>query len=357
MGHFRKNTITILMAEQCNLACRYCYVGARGEKSIDVEFAKAGIGDFFKENVPAIRFFGAGEPTLEMPKIKELWEFAKKNANGELFSELQTNGVFNIDTMNWIKDHITMTWISCDGMPEIQNFNRPTQRGNPCAGVVESSIAGLARGKNGVGVRATICNNNVYRQNEMIDYFHSLGVKAVFADHLCMKVYDGNKDFEHVPEMEYAREFLKAKKYAQKYGMFYSNFLTVNFDEPVVVSCRQGLPAPHLTPSGYVSSCDMVSELTGSVLDALIYGKWLPEEGRIEYYEDKIKKIKERKVGNISECATCPIEKHCAGGCTGEAINETGEFFGVKKNLCEATRFLAEELGVNYPKAYQYAHP
>jgi len=365
MGHFRKNLLTVFMTENCSLACRYCYLNeVRPEKpkSIDVNFVKQGIIDFFKDNSPAIRFFGNGEPTLEFKKMQDIWEYADIAAGGNLYSELQTNGFFNDTVCDWIIEHIDMIWVSCDGFPEVQNIHRPTIIGGESAEVVERNIRKLAGAGKRVGVRATIGNLNVNRQEEMIDYFVSLGVKAVFGDHLCMPVSGeackGEKDIlVEVGPLEYAEAFVRARTYADTKGLFYSNFLMVNFDEAVSINCRSSLPAPHLTPSGYVSSCDMVSGPTNTPLDDLVYGQYDEAKNRITYDESKIEKIRTRRWDQIPECQACEIVKYCAGGCAGEAINESGDFYGVKKNLCGATRYLASIYGVGYKERFTYIHP
>jgi radical SAM protein with 4Fe4S-binding SPASM domain len=150
---------------------------------------------------------------------------------------------------------------------------------------------------------------------------------------------------------------LEAGEYANDRGLFYSNFLLVNFDEMVSINCRAQLPAPHLTPSGYVSSCDMVTDLAGGPLDDLIYGEYDPFNDMISYDTAKVEKIQSRNVFSIPECHGCEVKDFCAGGCVGEAINETGDFFGIKKNLCEATRYLSRKIPVNTGELFSYLHP
>jgi radical SAM protein with 4Fe4S-binding SPASM domain len=79
----------------------------------------------------------------------------------------------------------------------------------------------------------------------------------------------------------------------------------------------------------------------------LIYGKWLPEEKRIEYYQWRIERIRTRKAQNILECRNCDLAENCAGGCIGETLNETRAFYGLKKETCEATKFLANHMDIN----------
>ena len=221
--------------------------------------------------------------------MREIWTYALSKARNELFSELQTNGFFSKKICDWVGDHIDMVWISCDGPPDIQNYYRPTRGGGACAPVVERNILALSKAGKGVGIRATIGNINISRQREMIDYFASLGIKAIFADHMCKPVSElvhMNKTYKlvEVEPLEYAKSFLEAKKYTDEKGIFYSNFLLVNFDEPVEIACRAMLPTPQLNPSGYVSSCDMATDVTGGRMDDLIYGYFEPETGNIIHY-------------------------------------------------------------------------
>lgn len=354
------------MSERCSLGCRYCYLKEIHKtkeqfRAISVEFAKKGIDDFFSGTSSRhIRFFAAGEPTLEWCKMREIREYAARKAGNSLYTELQTNGFFSDKICNWIIDNVDMTWISCDGPPELQDFHRPTLNGSASSHIVERNIQKIASLGKEIGVRATISNLNIDRQEEMIDYYQALGVKAVFADHMCLPVAStacsrNGKKLVEVEAYKYAQTFLRAKKYAERKGMFYSNFLLTNFDEPVSISCRCMLPAPHLTPSNLVSACDMVTEFTGSPLDDLIYGHY--SNGTIFYDAQKIEKIRSRTIENIPECRLCPIKEHCAGGCLGEAINETESFWGVKKQLCSVVRYLSEQLLPTISEPYPYLHP
>lgn len=366
MGHFRKHCISFLMTDACSMRCSYCYLGnkksipnAANVKKLDLDFAKRGLEDFFCQTSSRnIRYFGEGEPTLEFERMQLIQKHAEHLVGDELFTELQTNGFFGTDVAKWCSKNIDIIWISMDGIPHVHDQYRKTINGGKTSHVIERNIRFLANNGTIVGVRSTIGRTNIDKQKESIDYFSSLGVDAVFADHLCVPVgkdAKGTDDLIEVHTMEFADKFLEAKVYAENRGMFYSNFLCVNFDEPVDIACRAMIPAPHLTPSGYVSCCDMATRPDG-VLDELIYGKYDKDTKSITYDQNKIDKIRSRSKNNIPECKLCKAIDSCAGGCMGEAINETKDFYGVKKNLCEVTRYLAENLRTNNG-LYKFIHP
>lgn len=71
MGHVRKQMMSFFVTTQCNMACRYCYTYGseikEEDRTIDLEFVQKGIDDFFRDYPSrTIRFYGAGEPTLEL---------------------------------------------------------------------------------------------------------------------------------------------------------------------------------------------------------------------------------------------------------------------------------------------------
>lgn len=364
MTHVRKNCITFMMTNQCDLSCLYCYLGHHDmpEQSIDLQFARQGLRDFFEQSPSRhIRFFASGEPTREIEKVKSICYYARELAGAELTCEIQTSGIFSTEIAHWLAENIDITWVSCDGPPDIQDRLRPTCTGHKSSPTVERNIAILLAGKNGhvVGARSTVTDLNVDRQVEMIEYFHDLGLYAVFSDPVFAAVStDGSepsqteigKDFM----MKYAREFLRARERAQELGVFYGSILSVNFDEQTEYFCRSCLPAPHLTTDGCITCCDMASD--GDSLPELVYGRFDVATGRIVYDDERIAAIRMRKVCNLVECQGCEVAYHCAGACLGEGLNETGQLLGVKTDYCEAIRFLAKHLPVD-AGLYPYLHP
>ena len=364
MAHYRKECISFFMTTECNLACSYCYTRnwVHDEQSIDLEFAKQGIRDFFASSKSRhIRFYGVGEPTLEFDKIKALREFAFELAGSNLTVETQTNGVFSANVARWLAHNTDIIWISCDGPPDVQDALRPTVGGGKTSGVMERNVAILLNegAEAIVGVRSTITPINLYRQIEMIEYFHGLGITAVFSDPVFPAVETDSTRVKELdlPEdfmMEYAREFLRARKKAEELRIFYGSIFTVNFDEKTEYFCRSCLPCPHLTTDGYVSCCDMA--FLGHILPELIYGGFDPDTGTITHDQKKIAAIRLRKSSSLAECQGCPVLYHCAGACLGEGVNETGCLLGVKKDYCEAIRFLAKHMPLN-AGLYPYLHP
>ena len=355
MGHWRKKMISILLTNRCNMACKYCYLSGgqecknRPTKKIDLDFAKIGISDYFSmSNTYAVRFFADGEPTLEFDTMKDIYSYAKEISEGKCIFELQSNGFFSDAIAKWIKDNINIVFISYDGLPEINDTQRCLANGEGTSSVIERNIKTLLTNpKCQVGVRATITNNNVYYQKEMIDYFYSIGVKILFSD-LVFAPIGGSTESFNVNYTTFVDTFVDAKEYAKhKYGkdFFYGSMYCANFDEKVCYACRSCLPTPHLTPDGYVTCCDFCVTSSDENMRELIYGTYDPVTKKIFYDQRAIDHIRTRTPDNIPECRNCEVKDYCAGACLGEALNETGDFYGVKKDACNAIKYMWEKMG------------
>lgn len=72
---------------------------------------------------------------------------------------------------------------------------------------------------------------NVTRQTEMVSYFKRLGVKAVMSDPMFASISESDSMSQNDKQfdlLDYAKNFLEAKKYAEKIGIFYGSIFTVN---------------------------------------------------------------------------------------------------------------------------------
>lgn len=383
MPHCRKKMISFFLTTKCNLCCRYCYNAKErneiDEQTIPLNIAKAGIDWYFSKNESRhIRFYGPGEPTQEFEKLKCITEYAKNHPNrGEdVTVEIQTNGVFSEEVRNWVLDNMNIMWMSFDGMRDIQDYNRPLNpkfrkvfNNKTSAEVLEENVRWLNENKGSrklmVGARVTITDKNIDKQIQMVDYFYSLGIRYVWTNPLFYSVgripvsHDEDKKKKYHFDMDaYLRNYLDAYYYAKEKGLFWGSFLTINFDGESSYHCRccDPLSAPHLTPDGYISSCDMV--VLGSEpyhMSPFIVGKWNDVDQCFDFYDDKIKALNERESTNIKHCEKCPAKLHCGGYCLGETVNETGKLDGQNAIKCTAVRFLFSKLGACEP--YPYLHP
>lgn len=383
MPHCNKKMISFFLTTKCNLVCRYCYNAkernAIKEKSIPLDIAKAGIDWYFENNDSRhIRFYGPGEPTQEFDVMKQITDYAKSHPNGgeRVTVEIQTNGVFTEEIREWFLDNINIAWMSFDGMKEIQDYYRPINPqygtlfgGRSSSQVLEDNVRWLI-GNTGnrnlmVGARVTITDMNIARQKEMVDYFFNLGIRYVWTDPLFYTVdkrpvcEDPKKQARYNFDMDaYLENYIEAFNYAKEKDVFWGSFFAVNFDGETEYHCRSCAPlsAPHLTPDGYISACDMVLLGTKAYhMGLFVVGKWNQKKNVFEWDSEKIQALNERKSTKMSHCTNCVAQLHCGGQCLGETVNETGHLDGQNPIKCAAVQQLYNELGPCSP--YPYLHP
>lgn len=380
MPHCKKQMISFFLTTECNLCCRYCYNSKErakiDEMSLSLDIAKGGIDYYFKNNKSRhIRFYGPGEPTQDFNKMKEITKYAKNISNGEATVEIQTNGVFTEEVRQWVLENVNIVWMSFDGPPDIQNYNRPLNpkyrdifNGKTSAEVLEENVRWLNENSTNhdlmVGARVTMTEKNIERQKEMVDYFYGLGVRYAWTNPLFYTVDkipvcdDLKKKSQYDFDMDkYIDYYVEAYHYAKDKGMFWGSFLGVNFDGEAAHNCRACTPTPHLTPDGYVSACDMV--LLGKEprhMECFIYGEWDDRIKEFKFDDRKIEILRNRAStsDNFKHCHNCEAQLYCGGYCLGEVVNETGKLNGVPKN-CNAVRRLLNEIGTC--EAYAYLHP
>jgi len=373
MPHINKQMASFFLTTKCNMECVYCYnKHKRGDSAQTLPFhiAKAGVDYFFSIRSVSrhIRFYGPGEPTQEFELMKEIVQYAKEKAAGELQVEIQTNGCFDCDVREWMLDNMNIIWISFDGEPDIQNANRPRKGGGPSAPVIEENVRWLIANSGThnlmVGARVTISDNNMSRQKQIVDYFYSLGIRYVWTDPIFPEVGDNpvcektNAIGKTQYDLDaYVDNYIEAHRYAQEKGLFYGSFLACNFDGVCTHHCRTCTPVPHFTTDGYVSACDMV--IFGenpNHMDCFVYGKWNEGEQRFEFDQQKIEALQNRSVQNMAHCHNCIANQYCGGYCLGEVVNETGSLYGQKLETCKAIQKLFVKIGLP-GKYYDYTHP
>ncbi|GHU45780.1 hypothetical protein FACS1894190_17910 [Spirochaetia bacterium] len=229
--------------------------------TIELAFAKKGIFDAIK-GVPTgikattLRFFSHGEPTQEMDIIKECVEYAR-SLNPTIRLELQTNGLFQTtEDTEWIAKNFTAVWFSLDGPKEVNDKYRPDPDGYGRTSEIEENLKFVQK-YTFAGIRSTIVEETMDKQDLLVDYYHNLGVKNICLNPLIKQIVrneSGNTEVTKDDIMLFSQYFLKAYKRGDAIGVTVLSSLTFNFDEKTAVACRSCLPMPQLNPDSSVSS-------------------------------------------------------------------------------------------------------
>jgi uncharacterized protein len=309
----KEKKISLFLGNKCNASCRYCYGSFDKEIRLKFNLAKKIIDEFIKERKPekmAVTFHGGGEPMLDLDLINKITGYLKKKKMEATFST-QTNGVISDRAREWILRKTKSVAVSCDGPPDIQNFQRPLRNGGKSSPFTEKTIKFLVENNyNNLFINIVISSFSVNRMEEIVEYFHNLGVKIIGFS-LLSENERSRKNKIYTPDLnQYLENALKAVKLADDYKMK-TRFELLPINEPTFCFC--GLPYFRfcVTPDGYVSDCYETTSKNSGIKD-FIYGSFNEKSNKIIYYKDRMNRLGKRLSENIKDCQKCYLKLVCA---------------------------------------------
>lgn len=158
--------IALLITQNCNLACTYCYgkdggygscgnmSSATARKAIDWLIEQS--GDI---RTLGVAFFG-GEPLLNFPLMKEVVEYARRcgaESDKEFEFTVSTNGSLLTDEkIAFLKENKVDPIVSFDGPKDVQDAQRPFRNGQGSYDVIKPKIRKLLEVFPNATARATL---------------------------------------------------------------------------------------------------------------------------------------------------------------------------------------------------------
>lgn len=192
----------LILTEDCNLRCKYCYedAGRCCDNYMSFETAKKA-ADFLIDNVAKygsrnihFTFFG-GEPLLNLNVMTDIRRYvvdkaSKCNINYS-FSLITNCTIYNRQyeefILEWYKvEKKVNIQISTDGIPELQDKNRITKNGKPTSEIVKENILKLKKlFKNNdidfdfVDTHSVVTRHNIADMFSSYKYLRELGINNV----------------------------------------------------------------------------------------------------------------------------------------------------------------------------------
>ena len=353
----------LLITQDCNLACTYCYISKRpakmtkktAEKIVNFIFKHAN-----KDETNHIGFFG-GEPLLEFTLMKKIVELVKQHAFFNKFSikfNVITNGtIFTDEIADFLIKHDITFSVSCDGNAQTQNITRRFKNGANTSDIVDATIK-RALLKMPVLVSAVYTPKTIQQLPETIRHLMALGLRQIYitAADFSTKWCDKDVDTLEAVLGDIADIYMNA--YRQKRPVFINVI-----DEKISTILRDGFfPAERchmgkkkfaFSPEGNIFLCDRI------VYDGN------PESphciGNVKTGIDSRKmvcKIDETDKPN-NECLTCTVEKYCMHWCGCTNFHSTGYYNRVGAFLCAKEKIaikialhILETLEVDIPATF-----
>lgn len=343
--------IDLDLTEACNLACIYCFKWQKKAVHMDEALAKAALdwllassGNFQGEL--KVNLMG-GEPLLRFELIQKIVPYGKSRAR-QLGKSLHFGCTTNCSMLT---DDIMSFWrrfgmgfhCSIDGIPEVQNANRPLLSGGPSASQVEKNVPKILAYRPEVMARATVTPVSVRCLFESAKYFEWLGFRSM-TFRMATNCEWKPADFEAL-RSEYQRVGeLYLDRIASTRPLFIEEFVNAlrvlhSTEMPSRHPCGAGRGVALIDPRGDIWPCHRFGpHLCGGQFRLGKIGE--PFNNRLR---DVFLKYCSFEDGQ-AECRGCRAVAACRVWCYVECIDSTGTLYKPSSKYCEFVRIVYDQV-------------
>lgn len=340
--------IGLILTTGCNLRCKYCFVVPQARvRYMTPEYAIRIIKEKMTPEVEEIylTFFG-GEPTLNMETLKASVEYVK-NIGVKAHFLINTNGTLSNQDLDYLIEENFTFVVSSDGIPKINDEQRPMLKGGKVSKEIERTIKRLVETNALFKVRATLTGKSILYLKESIDYWASLGVKFAHFE----PVATSNKEIEYPSQEIYVEQVMDALDEAEKVKMWIISSPYMNLLTPSTYFCTTVAGEDELyTPDGSISLCYRVQEYDHPFQDFIV-GKYDAETDSFNKYSDRIDLLKKIDVSAKSQCDNCAAKYICGGGCPLRNKIEKGSYMGIDSWMCYVKKALVHDAIIRVDRA------
>lgn len=343
------SSITLMIIQDCNLRCKYCYGGdgqysERGLMSLDV--AKKSV-DFLMENSTkdnvSVVFFG-GEPLVNYQLIKDVVAYSKdqeKKYNKKVYYSMTTNATLVTDEIaQYLHDNKFTLTISIDGDEETHNMSRYYANKKGSYKDVVRGINILKEHNVPIVARGTVSPENMNLTNS-VEHLISLDFNSLFLSE-ALNLFSKEEDFEKLSNqygemIQQYREYLENEDYNK---LVKNRAVKKIFDRLTTVGirnkfCGAMLNTITIDKSGNIYPCHRFVANKEYKMGNVFTG--IPEDKFNKFVEKDLRLSKREK------CFSCWAYNICGGGCPNENLIATGKCNDPAENKCKVFKKYVEQ--------------
>jgi uncharacterized protein len=349
-ANFFPSISVLLLTTSCNFHCTYCYASSGSKKGIVMPLetgfsaidivcnnAKAAGEDHFN-----LSFHGGGEPTLAWKEFCQLIKYARSKEIPAKIS-LSSNGYWSKQKLGWLLENIDEFSLSCDGVAEVHNKQRPLQSGESTFDVVFRSIKALDKFSKPYGIRLTLTESSVDTLPQSIEFFcKETGCGSFQAE----PAFNHGRAKANGVTLTNQNRFIKSFLLAYDIAAGYQRNLFYSGARPLILTstfCQAPFNALIVSNKGLITTCYEVFDSDLDLGDVFFVGK-LKSDRTTAIDETKylslLSKIDERR----QLCRKCFCFWHCAGDCPAKTLTAEGDGHLYATSRCNTNRDITKEL-------------
>lgn len=321
-------TLTFCVTEDCNLACKYCYmVGKNSKRKMSFEVAKE-IVDYVlndkylcREDAVVWDFIG-GEPLLEIDMISKLCDYIVAKmyiTNHKWFNKYRfsfsTNGTLYGEpaVQKFINRHRGHVWfsMSVDGTKEKHNLSRIRKDGTGSYDDVAKNIPLWLKQFPNAATKSTFSHDDLPYLKDSIIHLWNLGVKYVMANIVYEDVWEDGDDMIYESQLKELADYVLDNHLWDQYGVaFFSPTVGLPVDQECLATnrCGAGDKSIAFDCDGNFYPCIRFLEMCFSNHKKIVVGN-LKDGININYLRSFI--TLNWKNQSNSECNNCSVGKGC----------------------------------------------
>lgn len=330
----------------CNMRCVYCFKEKRHEHMDDIVAYDAitwlihASGHAQSLNVALI----GGEPLLRFDLIKKVVPFAKRRAayHGKRihFSATTNNTLVTDEIVDFWRQWGMGFHCSIDGIPDIQNSNRPLADGRSSSKMTEEGIAKILAYRPDTCARCTIIPSNTHCIVANYKYFRSLGFTNI-------AMVAGNPgEWNSHSLRKYKEQFLQVADLFMNDLRKGVKIRLKGITDTIECLAKGGRRSTTMCGAGRGM---VLVDINGSLWPCHRWNKAANKTWRIgsiyeEFSEDsrKMLDIRNQAIFVSKDCTNCPASFLCSGGCPAENLESSGDVYSPIQNSCELILIMAE---------------
>ncbi|MFH0874565.1 MAG: radical SAM protein [archaeon] len=305
----------------CNLNCTYCQL-ERGKETIDIDY----ILDHIEKLTPKLNkkieidFTGNGENTLRQDYIKTICTFFKEK-NFQITTSIIMNGYISRQSLKVIEEYIDNIAISFDGLPEIHDKYRKTNKNNKTSDIVLQNIKKLIEQNKEIDITCLIHEETIEKFEEIIKFLTDIDIKVISFKGLKPAAIETNyKNIDNKRFLffisrfnEYLLEFnnlpLRKELLLPKYGSI--------FPSSCVSKMKNSVYLNHNKKLSFCIQCSSHKDANGLNFN------------NIEaFYENEL------QINKFEKCIDCSIRYYCFGGCILHNYDKKGDIYDLYEEDC-----------------------
>lgn len=351
VSNYKSNELTLVLSltERCNCRCRYCFLDANIiGKVMTIELLRDSIDkavELANGRTINLSAFG-GEPGTEEKLLIEMVNYSKKIKNQKFKYSITTNGIFNENVLRLLMNNKFNISFSMDGIPDVQNFQRPLANGGNSYEVVEKNLMVLANNKIDLKVRCTVTEFSVSKMTKTVEWLSKLGIKKIHFEPVTPGGRGCNENALLQPPTakSFSENLVKSIKLGSKLGVDIICFPYMNMMIAPIIFCDGNINNRLVvSPEGILSTCVEVQKKEHELFSYLGLGEYNFNDRKfnINYNERRgAKRGCEALRESKKVCKVCPLKFFCGGGCPTRNYRGTGNSEKVDEYRCDIIRLV-----------------